>query len=235
MFRNIVFSAFGAGLAACLIVSLVQAFTTQPLILHAEVYESAGGHTHAAPAPNDTAVAAAEQAVHEEVWAPGDGPERIAYTVLANLLMGVSVSLLLVGAMALKGGTVDARTGLLWGVGGFLAVSLLPGLGLPPELPGTEAADLGARQAWWLSTAAASAAGLAALAFGRHWGWKVGGVALIVAPHVVGAPEAPTLEAAYPAALAGEFVAASLVASAVLWAAAGFFGGWLHQRLSRAG
>ena len=28
---------------------------------------------------------------------------------------------------------------------------------------------------------------------------------------------------------------ASLVASAVLWASAGVFGGWLHQRLSRAG
>ncbi|MCC6982374.1 MAG: CbtA family protein [Bauldia sp.] len=232
MFRNIVFSAFGAGLAACLIVSLVQIFTTQPLILHAEVYEEAGGgHEHAAPVAG-----AAEETAHdeEEEWAPGEGFERVFYTVLANLLMGVSVSLVLVGAMALKGDAVDARTGLFWGIGGFLAVSLLPGLGLPPELPGTEAADLGARQAWWLATAAASAAGLAALAFGRQWGWKAGGIALIVAPHLIGAPEAPTLEAAYPAVLAGEFVIASLVASAVLWAAAGFFGGWLHQRLSQA-
>jgi cobalt transporter subunit CbtA len=234
MFKNIVFSAFGAGLAACLIVSLVQVFTTQPLILHAEVYENAGGgHEHAAPISGDPAAAVAEEAAHEEEWAPGDGFERVFYTVLANLLMGVSVALVLVGAMALKGDKVDARTGLLWGIGGFLAVSLLPGLGLPPELPGTAAADLGARQAWWLSTAAASAAGLAALAFGKQWGWKAGGIALLVAPHVIGAPEAPTLEAAYPAALSGEFVAASLVASAVLWAAAGFFGGWLHQRLSK--
>jgi cobalt transporter subunit CbtA len=230
MFRNIVFSAFGAGLAACLIVSLVQAFTTQPLILHAEVYEAAAAHGQGVVVAADPAAAA------EPVeWAPAEGFKRLAYTVLANLLMGVSVALVLVGAMALKGGAVDARTGFLWGVGGFLAVSLLPGLGLPPELPGTAAADLGARQTWWLATAGASAAGLAALAFGGHWAWKLAGVAIIVAPHVVGAPKAPTLEAAYPAMLAGEFVVASLVASAVLWASAGVFGGWLHQRLSRAG
>jgi cobalt transporter subunit CbtA len=234
MFRNIVFSAFGAGLAACLIVSLVQAFTTQPLILHAEVYEHASaGHDHAAaPAADDPALLASAEG---EEWAPEEGFQRVVYTVLANLLIGVAVSLILVGAMALKGDRVDASTGLLWGIGGFLAVSLLPGLGLPPELPGTEAADLGARQLWWLATAAASAIGLAALAFGRHWGWKLGAIALIVVPHVIGAPEAPTLEAAYPAMLAGEFVVASLVASAVLWAAAGFFGGWFHQLLSRTG
>ncbi len=234
MFRNIVFSAFGAGLAACVIVSLVQTVTTRPLILHAEIYENAAptDHAHAAPAADETGLAVPEH--EEEEWAPREGLERVTYTILANLLMGVAVAMILIGAMALKGDAVDARTGLFWGVGGFLAVSLLPALGLPPELPGTAAADLGVRQIWWLSTAAVSAAGLAALAFGRHWAWKMGGIALIVAPHVVGAPRPPTLDAAYPAALAGEFVVASLVASAVLWSAAGFFGGLLHQRLSRA-
>lgn len=231
MFRNIVLSAFGAGLAACVIVSMVQVFTTEPLILHAETYENSEiGHVHATP---EEATLPHEHAA--EGWAPADGFERAAYTVLANLLVSVAVSLILIGAMALKGDEIDARTGLFWGVGGFLALSLLPGLGLPPELPGTAAADLGARQTWWLSTAVASAAGLAALAFGRHWGWKLAGLAALVAPHVVGAPRAPTLEAAYPAALSGEFVAASLVASAVLWASAGYFAGLLHRRLSRAG
>jgi predicted cobalt transporter CbtA len=39
MFRTIVFSAFGAALAVGLALSVLQAFTTEPLILHAEEFE----------------------------------------------------------------------------------------------------------------------------------------------------------------------------------------------------
>ena len=39
MFRNIVISAFGAGLAVCVVVTALQFATTEPLILHAEEFE----------------------------------------------------------------------------------------------------------------------------------------------------------------------------------------------------
>ena len=245
MFRNIVISAFGAGLAVCVVITALQFATTEPLILHAEEFEGGAPHDHAATAaPHDhqTDVAVATQgdavAAHEaaapEEWAPADGFERVFFTVIANLLVGVSVSLILIGVMTLKGGPIDVRSGLLWGAAGFVAVSLLPSLGLPPELPGTPAADIVDRQTWWLATAAASGIGIALIAFGGHWAWKVAGLALIVAPHVIGAPAPPSYDVTYPGALAGEFVIASLVVSAVLWSFSGAAVGWFYQRMSSA-
>jgi len=244
MFKTIVFSAFGAGLLVCLAVSALQFVTTEPLILHAEEFEGGGGeaHDHGAAAEGTGTVAAevhvrddGDAHVHDgEGWAPADGFERAAYTVLANLVIGFAVSLMLLGAMVLKGDPIDARSGLLWGVAGFAALSLLPAFGLPPELPGTPAADIVARQVWWLAAALASAAGIALIAFAQHWGLKAAGVALLVAPHVIGAPAPPSHDVTYPGAMAGEFVIASLIVSALLWSLSGLAAGWLHQRLSRA-
>jgi cobalt transporter subunit CbtA len=255
MFRTIVFSAFGAGLAVCLAVSALQTVTTEPLILHAEEFE--GGpppaHEHgtvvpALPGAEMTAThgdltpvsevpatpAVAEHQHDAEGWAPADGFERIAFTMLANLVMGVAVSLMLLGAMTLKGDPIDARRGLLWGIAAFAAVSLFPSLGLPPELPGTPAADIISRQTWWLGTAAASAVGLALLVFSRNWGLLAVGIVLVIAPHIIGAPEPPSHDVDYPGALAGEFVIASMAVSALLWSLSGLSAGWLHERFSRA-
>ncbi|MEI2612914.1 MAG: CbtA family protein [Candidatus Promineifilaceae bacterium] len=41
-----------------------------------------------------------------------------------------------------------------------LAFQLAPAFGLPPELPGMAAADLGARQVWWCGTALATGVGI---------------------------------------------------------------------------
>jgi cobalt transporter subunit CbtA len=237
MFRRIVFSAVGAGFAACLAITALQLFTTEPLILHAEVFETAGeaAHHHAAVANEATPAATHAHEHAQDAWEPADGFERTAFTALANLLMGIAASLVLLSLMVLKGEPIDARRGLLWGLGGFAAASLLPSLGLPPELPGTPAAELLSRQTWWLGTVAASAFGLGLLAFGRHWAWRGLGLALLVVPHVIGAPEPPSFEAAYPAGLAGEFVVASLVVSALLWSLSGLAGGWLHRRLAAGG
>jgi cobalt transporter subunit CbtA len=248
MFKTIVFSAFGAALAICLAVTALQFATTEPLILHAEKYEgTTPGHDHspAASVPGAgvmSAVAGADGAilfhVHEtiaageEEWTPADGIERSFYTALANLVLGFAISLMLLGVMVIKGDPIDGRTGLLWGIAGFAAVSLLPALGLPPELPGTPAADIYDRQTWWLATAAASAAGIGFLAFSRNWGMLAAGMVLIVAPHVIGAPEPPSYDVSYPGALAGEFAVASLVSSALLWALAGLASGALYQRFS---
>jgi len=246
MFRTIVFSAFGAGVLVCVALTALELATTEPLILHAEVFEAAGGGHDRGAAEPETALAelpatpssapteAHEQPAETGEWAPADGFQRTAFTALANLVVGVAVALILLGAMRLKGDPIDGRRGLLWGLAGFAAASLLPALGLPPELPGTPAADLFDRQIWWIGTAAASAAGIACLVFGRHGPVAVAGLILLVLPHAIGAPPPPSHDAAYPAGLAGEFVAASLVASAVLWVVAGSSAGWLHRRLSVA-
>jgi len=247
MFKTIILSAFGAGLAVGIALSVVQAVTTEPLILHAETFESAEPAPAAAAAPHEhstseahvheAAAPAAAMPAHEhdaDAWSPADGFERSAYTLIANLLMGVGVSAVLLGLMSIRGGRIDASTGVLWGVAGFFAASLLPSLGLSPELPGTAAAEITSRQIWWLSTAAASAIGLALIVFSGSWLLKVAGLVLGVLPHVIGAPVPPTLEASYPAGLGGEFVAASLVVSALLWALSGLCSGWLYQRLSRS-
>jgi len=251
MFRTIILSAFGAGLVVGVALSVVQAVTTEPLLFHAETFENAEpaatgdaatpyahgdgqAHSHdAAPsAPAETAAAAAHEHDEDE-WGPADGFERSAYTFLANLLVGVGASAILLGLMTLRGGTINARTGVLWGVAGFFAAGLLPSLGLTPELPGTPAAALEARQIWWLATVAASAVGIALIVFSESWLLRIAGLVIGLMPHLVGAPVPPSLEAAYPAVMAAEFTSASLVVSALLWALSGIVGGWLYQRLSR--
>ena len=231
MFRSVLLSALGAGIAVCVAMTILQAFTTGPLILHAEEFEGAG-HDHGVAAHDHDAGAAAAADEAEE-WGPADGAERTAFTALANLVVGVGVSLILLAVMVLSGRPIDARTGVLWGAGAFVAVSLMPSLGLPPELRGTPAGELLHRQLWWVGTAAASAVGLALIAFGRSWLATVAGVVVIVAPHVIGAPVPPSHEVSYPGALAGQFVVASLVVSAAMWLFSGAVVGWLYQRLSR--
>jgi cobalt transporter subunit CbtA len=230
MLKNLIVSAAGAAVAVCVVVAALQFVTTEPLILHAETFEL----TEPAAAAHEQAEQGAVPHAHDaEAWQPADGLERTLYTVLADLVVGLAVSLMLLGAMLAKGDPIDAKRGLLWGAAGFVAASLLPSLGLPPELPGTPAADLLSRQVWWLGTAFASAGGLCLLAFGGRWPLRVVGLALIVVPHIIGAPAPESHAAAYPAGLAGQFVIASIVVSAVLWSLSGLASGWLYARLSR--
>jgi cobalt transporter subunit CbtA len=125
---------------------------------------------------------------------------------------------------------VDPMTGLAFGAAAFAAFGLAPALGLPPELPGTAAAALGARQAWWAATAAATLAGLA-MFFGCRRPWlRAAGLLLLTLPHLAGAPHPEVPSALAPEALQREFVVASLTASAVFWIAlgglTGFFARW---------
>jgi cobalt transporter subunit CbtA len=215
--QRVLLTALTAGLLAGLLVSVLQATRVTPLILAAELYE--------APAP-------AHDAHDRSTWAPEDGIERTAYTVVANLLIGVGFGLLLAAGFALYGGPVDLRTGVLWGLAGFAAFALAPAFGLPPEPPGMAAADLASRQAWWLGTAAATAGGLALIAYADHPVAKASGVVAIALPHLIGAPHPEIVEAsALPAAIAARFVAASLVTSAVFWVVLGGLSGWLYRRL----
>jgi cobalt transporter subunit CbtA len=232
MFRNLILSAAAAGLAAGLLTAALQQITTTPIIIEAERYEdgAASPHDHAV-APVDTSIADH----HDEAWAPADGVERTVYTSLATMVTGIGFALALLGAMAFIGMRIDARSGLAFGAAGFAAVALAPALGLPPEIPGSAAAELADRQAWWFFAATATAAGLAALLLGRNLAVRLAGVAAIAVPHVVGAPVPEAFASTAPAELAGHFAAASLAVNAVFWAALGSASGAIYQRLARSG
>jgi cobalt transporter subunit CbtA len=233
--RRVLISALFAGLLAGLATSALQAVTTTPLILQAETFESAesaapaGGHDHAVPAG---ATAAAGHVHDEDAWAPADGIERLFYTTVANVVGGVGFALLLTAGFVLRGDSVGGRRGLLWGLAGFAAMTLSPSLGLPPEVPGSVAADLAARQVWWLSAVVTAALGLWLLAFGRSTLWKVVGVAVLALPHLVGAPHPHGGEAGIaPPELAARFAATSIVVSALTWALIGWLAGTVYERL----
>jgi predicted cobalt transporter CbtA len=63
----------------------------------------------------------------------------------------------------------------------------------------------------------------------------IAGVLLIAVPHIVGAPQPAAFVSEAPAELAGQFVAASLVVTAVFWAVLGLASGAAYERLSRPG
>lgn len=230
MFRRILTAALIAGVAAGLLATTLQAARVWPLILAAETFENAAptqAHHHGAEA-------AADHAAMVEAWAPEDGIERMAYTLLFNVLTGFGFALLLNAGLALwraTGRQVDLKTGLLWGSAGFASFALAPALGLPPELPGMVAADLLARQVWWIATALATAGGIALLIAPHRLPVLLISAGLIAIPHIIGAPHPELAEGPrMPAELAAAFVAASLVTAAVFWAALGAVSGWLQHR-----
>ncbi len=223
-FRKILTTALLAGLVAGIVVSVIQHIVVQPLIVEAERYEAQAAATQALDAP-----AAAQRA--PEAWEPEDGAERTIYTVLANLLTGIGFALLLGGGFAIYGGRVDAGRGVLWGIAGFVAFALAPALGLPPEAPGVPAADLVARQGWWLGTVIATAAGLAAVVFAPRRAAKAAGVVVMTLPHLIGAPHHAGA-ATIPPELATAFVIASLATTALFWLVLGGVSGALYRRIA---
>ncbi|UVC18740.1 CbtA family protein [Mesorhizobium onobrychidis] len=245
LFRNVVFIAAIAGLVAGVVLACMQAFATVPLILKAEVYEQAGGgHTHdhtAAPAANATdanAMSSAEPAeaaapaAEDEGWAPADGFERFAFNVVANVVTGIGFALILVAASEFAGGIGNWRQGLYWGLAGFAVFTLAPNLGLPPELPAMPAADLTQRQIWWTATVVATAAGLGLLAFRKSLPLALLAVALIVAPHIVGAPQPDSFESPIPEGLHHQFVVAVTLTNLVFWLVLGAVVGAVRGRLT---
>lgn len=242
LFRNIVFTAALVGVLAGLVLTVVQQFGVQPLIVKAEVIEAAaltphdhataGVHDHAATVAKERA-AQTEHDHHVGEWSPADGAERFGWTLVANVVAGMGFALLLVAASELRGGLSSWRDGLMWGLAGFLVFTLAPSIGLPPEAPGAEGAPLMDRQIWWIGTAAATAAGLALLAFARSPLAALAAVALIAAPHVVGAPLPPG-PSKLPHDLEHGFVVAVIVTGFVFWAALGTLAGALRPRFGKA-
>ncbi|MBZ9798039.1 CbtA family protein [Mesorhizobium sp. ES1-4] len=253
LFRNVVFVAAIAGLVAGVVLACMQAYATVPLILKAETYEKAGGghhHDHAAaPAANSDAMSTAApagnamssaapaaddlaSAQEDEGWAPADGFERFAFSVVANIVTGIGFALVLVAVSEFAGGIGNWRQGVFWGLAGFAVFTLAPGLGLQPELPAMPAADLLPRQVWWIATAAATAIGLGLIVFRRSLPLTILAVLLIVAPHIVGAPQPDSFETPVPEGLHHQFVVAVTLTNLVFWLVLGAVVGVVRGRFT---
>ena len=233
LFRRLFLCALFVGLLTGLFDSVVQRWQVVPLILAAEVFEesaapAAAEHAHADGAAHSHAA---------EAWEPEKGLERTSYTVLANVLNAMGSALLLLPLLAFwnrqragqplalqKGYGASVRYGLAWGAAGWVCLFALPALGLAPELPGMQAAELQARQIWWSLTVACGAGGLALLCLVKA-NWRVLGLGLLVLPFAIGAPQhAGSPFAGMEADVAlqmqqlhAQFVVASAVASALQW------------------
>lgn len=238
LIRRLFTAALVAGVLSGTAASVVQQATTVPLILEAEKYEVVTPPPATSAAPTG---APAPSHQHGPVREIGEGVpttldeamQRIGLTIVANLLTGVAYALLLGAAILLAGRPVDARRGLVWGMGGFVAVSLAPSFGLAPELPGMAGAELELRQLWWLSAAAGAGVGMAALAFARNRLVIAAAILAAALPHLIGAPHPESAEGAVPPELAARFVTASLGGAALFWAILGATCGWLMSGLVR--
>ncbi len=215
MVKKMVVSAVFAGFVTAVFVSLLQFTLLVPLIQEAELYETGqlvhfGGAAATAPDVADITV--------QTDWA------RNAVTAIANIPTYLSFTLILVALMAFaesKGITVTTRNGLLWGIGGYAVVQLLPAIGLPPELPGMYAAELRPRQIWWVATLVLGGGGVAAIAFGKNWMVWGAGILAIALPHIIGAPQPEVFGGVVPPELAAEFTARSLAINGIVWTAMG--------------
>jgi cobalt transporter subunit CbtA len=232
-----------AGLVAGLAVATLQKFTTTPLILQAEVYEKAA--EQARPSAFVPAVAgearvilvhsADEHAAAGEEWEPADGVERTVYASVATIATSIGFALLILAGMMLAGDAITVRTAVAWAAAGFVVTGLAPGAGLSPEVPGMPAADLAARQGWWFLTASMTAVSLwLLLRSDRAW-LQLLAVALLLAPHIIGAPHLVAEEKSLvPPDLSARFAAMSLAVQATLWVATGFAVGTIWPRFAGA-
>lgn len=215
MIARVLTTGLIAGLVAGLAVAALQHFTTTPLILAAEVYETAQ-HAHegadAGPALS--------------------GLSRTAATGVATIAVSIGYALILLAAMLLSGDAIAPRRAALWGACAFAATGLATSLGLAPQLPGMAETELVARQIWWLATALATGAGLFALLRLDSAVAKIAGVLLTIAPQFF-APQPATPESTAPAELAARFAASSLAVQAISWALAGALVGLVWRLLSR--
>ena len=174
LFRPVLLAALLAGLGAGAVTWAVRQVTVVPLILEAEVQEQA---THAG-----------QQHDAEEAWHPGEGTQRILFTLITDLLAAFAFALLLGAIIQVTGAPMDWRRGVAWGLAGFITFSLGPALSLPPELPGTESAALHARQIWWAATVLLTGIGLLLARFAPHPAWYAAAALAVLLPHVIGAP-----------------------------------------------
>lgn len=224
MLSKLLTSALFAGAVSGLIAGLLQIIFVQPVLLHAELYESG-------------------QLVHFGAQAVSAHPDLLEFDPMRDLLSIVftmmtycGYAFILVALMLLaeeRGAEVTPRNGMIWGVAGFIAAHFAPGLTLAPEVPGVAAADVGARQIWWFATVISAGVALWLLAFGR--GWMLWGVAVILlaAPHLIGAPEPDSFTGPVPPEVAALFAARAFGVGMAAWVILGCFAAYFLDKEQR--
>jgi cobalt transporter subunit CbtA len=219
-FRKLTLVSLVSGTVAGLALAVVQHFAVVPLIETAEIYETA--------AQNDKSNGAHEQ--EDQGWHPAKGWQRNSLTVLTTLLTGIGFAAILFGMVGMTGKSINLRSGALWGLAAFACFGLAPALSLPPRPPGVAVAAVSERQLWWVATAIATAVGLwLIIGQRRNWLLRLGGVASLLLPHIVGAPVA-TGDTVVPARLLQQFKFASLATTAMFWLLLGTIGGFIYDR-----
>jgi cobalt transporter subunit CbtA len=236
-FSRLIFSAVLIGIVTGSLMTAMQVFTVNPIIFAAESYE----------------IVEHQNSTHDQdgndggrkAWTPEDGTERTAYTLLANSSVGIGFSAILLALMnqfrpskSRKFGWVQ---GGFWGLAGFSAIYLAPGIGLPPEIPGFEAAPIQNRQLWWVFTVTSVSIGLGILAFTVNR-VKAIGLVFLAMPYVIDAPGAGGAVFSHPdpaAALAliqlqQQFIVTSGITNLVFWLISGIictrvFNRWFRQ------
>lgn len=215
-------SAIAAGVLAAVLITALQSFTTLPMIMQAETFETpAPAMNHGSMDMDNTDNMNAHG--DGQAWAPENGIERLTATLAANCATGIAFALLLVIGLTMGERKADLTKALLLAAGGFAAFTLAPSLGLPPELPGMPGADLVERQIWWAVTVGAALGALACFVYAKPAPVKLLGVVLLIAPHVWGPPPVTTDASAVPALLAAHFAASSIALNAVFWGMLGLF------------
>jgi cobalt transporter subunit CbtA len=237
IFTRIIYSAVLIGMATGLLLSLMQNLTLDPIIFQAESYEISKSES--------AVVQGHESHDHEHSgWAPADGSERTIYTVLSNMSAGIGFSAVILALMSQfwlpKQRTIKPQQSLLWGVAGFAALYLAPGIGLPAEIPGIQAAPVEQRQIWWALTAICVAIGLGILAWAQVK-LKAIGLLFLAIPYLVGAPSYQGPEFAHPDPAAVEvltklhqqFIITSGIVNLLFWIALGLACGAAFNRWFR--
>jgi cobalt transporter subunit CbtA len=223
MFTRIVASAVFAGAGAGLIAALLQFVFVQPVLLHAELYES-GQLVHFGAAP----VSAMQDLGDFELMRNG---LSVLFTMLAYTGYGFVV-VAIMSIAADRGAVIDGRTGLLWGLAGFVAAHLAPAFSLPPEVPGVASGDVDVRQVWWFATVAAAAVAMWLVGFGKSWASWGAAAVLLLAPHLIGAPEPHAFIGPVPPEISALFAARALGVGFVAWALLGSACGYFWSKNS---
>ena len=232
MTGRVILAALLAGIAAGFIMGAIQHLRLTPFIIQAETFELAGAAPEAHSHSHDSAEEGHSHD-HGEGWAPADGWQRTFATTLTAAMTGAGFAAVLAAVSLISGIPITRQNGMLWGLCGFMAVTLAPAAGLPPELPGMPAGDLVARQVWWLGTIAATGAGIFLIAT-RSEAWALAlAVVLIGLPHIIGAPSSVHTESAVPPGLAASFAANAIAANAIFWLLIGQFLGLALTRAAK--
>lgn len=213
-----------AGAVTGLAVALLQFFLIQPLIVEAERYET-GELVLMGVAQDDPSGSSGDTVL--SAHDAHDADDEFSVVVRSGLT--VLTLVLTWSGFGLVAGASLATHRALWGpnsisvpalaLSGFATFALSPSLGLPPELPGMQAAELSHRQMWWVMTAAATVAGLFLASGVKSWLGRLAGLALMVAPHLLGAPQPPASVPVIPPDLAALYSARALGLSLIGWLA----------------